>query len=325
MTKRIGITTTVPHEIIVAAGYVPVDLNNVFADDADSEAMVASAEDEGFPAGVCAWIKGLYAAMRAGRADAVVTVVNGDCSNTQSLAEVLRHRGIETIPFSFPAKPQPDLVERALQDFAAELGTELAAAERVRRDWQDIRRNLAELDRLAWRENKITSAELHHWLLSSSDFGGDANAFGRELDAFLDDARRRPAQPVALPLALLGVPPIFTDLFARLEERGARFVFCEVPRQFSMPYECRDLVEQFCRYTYPYDLNHRLDDLLPQLAERRVAGAVHYVQAFCHRQIDHIVIKDKSPIPVLALEGDRPGTLSGQAVTRLDAFLEMLA
>ena len=325
MSRRIGITSTIPHEIIVAAGAVPVDLNNVFVAAPRPGAMVELAEAEGFPAGVCAWIKGIYGAVRAGHVDTVVTVVNGDCSNTQALGEVLRHRGVETIPFSYPLEPEPRAVAHALRDFAQRLGVDLAEAEAVREAWRPVRAHLRELDRLAWEEGRLTSAELHHWLVSASDFGGDAADFDRRLTAFLDEARQRPPRKVSQRLALLGVPPIYNDLFAAVDERDAAVVFCEVPRQFAMPYDSPDLVDQFCRYTYPYDLNHRLADLRVEIDRRRVDGVVHYLQAFCHRQIEHIVIKDELDVPVLPLEGDRPGELPGQALTRLDAFLELLA
>jgi benzoyl-CoA reductase/2-hydroxyglutaryl-CoA dehydratase subunit BcrC/BadD/HgdB len=325
MSKRLGLTSTVPHEIIVAAGGRPIDLNNVFIADPQRDRMLDRAETEGFPPGVCAWIKGIYAAAVAGAADAVVTVTSGDCANTRALAEVLRHRGVDTIPFAFPPEREPADVARALADFAARLGTTMAKAEAVRRRWAPLRRRLAELDRLAWEEGRVGSAELHAWLVSASDFQGDADRFDAELQKFLRRAKRRRPAPAARRLALLGVPPIYDDLFAALETRGARIVFDEVPRQFAMPYDCADLVEQFCRYTYPYELPHRLNDLAGETARRGVHGVLHYLQAFCHRQIEHIVIKERLPLPTLALEGDRPGPLSGQLATRLDAFLEMLA
>ena len=325
MPKRLGLTTTVPHEIIVAAGGAPIDLNNVFLADPRRDGLLARAETEGFPAGVCAWIKGIYAAAMAGAVDAVVAVTNGDCANHRALAEVLRRRGVETISFAYPTERCASDVERALADFAARLGTTLARAEQVRRAWRPLRRRLVELDRLAWEDGRVHSAELHAWLVSTSDFQGDAERFDADLQAFLRRARRRKPAAAQRRLALLGVPPIYDDLFAALDARGARVVFDESPRQFAMPYDCADLIEQFCRYTYPYDLTHRLNDLQAEVARRRVDGALHYLQAFCHRQIEHIVIREALPVPVLAMEGDRPGPLSGQLATRLDAFLEMLA
>ncbi len=45
----IGITTTVPTEVLLAAGYQPVDLNNLFISDPDPERLVDIAEPAGFP------------------------------------------------------------------------------------------------------------------------------------------------------------------------------------------------------------------------------------------------------------------------------------
>ena len=47
--KRIGITTTIPVEIVYAAGCVPVDLNNSFITSDSAAALVAEAEYRGLP------------------------------------------------------------------------------------------------------------------------------------------------------------------------------------------------------------------------------------------------------------------------------------
>ena len=58
--KKIGITTTVPIEVCLAAGYQPVDLNNVFITDPNPERLINIAERAGFPLNCCSWIKGIY-------------------------------------------------------------------------------------------------------------------------------------------------------------------------------------------------------------------------------------------------------------------------
>jgi len=58
--EKIGITTTVPVEVIYAAGCVPVDLNNIFIASANPQQLVEGAELAGYPRNVCAWIKGIY-------------------------------------------------------------------------------------------------------------------------------------------------------------------------------------------------------------------------------------------------------------------------
>jgi benzoyl-CoA reductase/2-hydroxyglutaryl-CoA dehydratase subunit BcrC/BadD/HgdB len=61
--QRIGFTTTIPLEILVAAKRQPVDLNNLFITSGRSHELIEEAELAGFPRNVCGWIKGIYAAV----------------------------------------------------------------------------------------------------------------------------------------------------------------------------------------------------------------------------------------------------------------------
>ena len=57
----IGLTSTIPVEIVFAAGLKPVDLNNVFINSDKAQKLVAQAESAGFAHNICAWIKGSHA------------------------------------------------------------------------------------------------------------------------------------------------------------------------------------------------------------------------------------------------------------------------
>ncbi|MBI4643287.1 MAG: hypothetical protein HY743_06060, partial [Deltaproteobacteria bacterium] len=61
---KIGLTTTIPVEAVLAAGLTPVDLNNLFISSPQALARVSLAETAGFPRTVCAWVKGIYATLR---------------------------------------------------------------------------------------------------------------------------------------------------------------------------------------------------------------------------------------------------------------------
>ncbi len=87
--KKIGLTTTVPVEVIVAAGYKPVDLNNMFITSENYLKYIDIAERDGFPKSLCAWIKGIYGACLENNIKEIVGVMEGDCSNTKALIEVL--------------------------------------------------------------------------------------------------------------------------------------------------------------------------------------------------------------------------------------------
>ena len=146
--KRIGITTTVPIEVLLAAGFMPVDLNNVFITDADPERLVRKAERAGFPLNTCAWIKGIYSVCLEQKLDSVICVTTGDCSNTTMLMEVLKLRGIKTISFAFPETPDIDRMQIALESLADRLGTDMVNSEKVRKSLEPCRETLREIDRL---------------------------------------------------------------------------------------------------------------------------------------------------------------------------------
>lgn len=324
--KRIGITTTVPVEVILAAGAVPVDLNNLFVNDADPASLIAAAEKAGFPLNTCAWIKGIYgAAVRCGIED-VIGVTGGDCSNTLMLMEVLQHRGVKTIPFAYPSTP--DLVEitRAIDRLATDLGTTIGGAEAARLSLLPVRTLTAEIDRLTWQENKASGKENHFWLVSSSDFNESTAVFTAQAAAAVKEiSLRMPLPDDEIRLGFAGVPPVYAaEIYPYLENCGGRVVFNEVQRQFSMPYQTENLSEQYCRYTYPYATEYRIADIRQAVTERRLDGIIHYVQSFCHRAIGDIILRSKLDIPILTIEGNADFGLSQHLKTRLEAFLDML-
>ena len=126
-------------------------------------------------------------------------------------------------------------------------------------------------------------------------------------------------------MALLGIPPIFTDLFEFLAGLGVRVIFNEIPRQFSMPHHALGFVR-----TIP-PLHVPLQHFLPPRrhprrtrAAQQVEGVINYAQSFCYRQIQDIIMREKIEMPMLTLEGDRPGALDARSRLRLETFVEIL-
>jgi benzoyl-CoA reductase/2-hydroxyglutaryl-CoA dehydratase subunit BcrC/BadD/HgdB len=91
-----------------------------------------------------------------------------------------------------------------------------------------------------------------------------------------------------------------------------------------MPYGIRDIVDQYLRYTYPYSLGGRLEDIGQAVRERQLDGLIHYTQNFCFRQMYDILIRKSFSLPILTLEGDRPGPIDGRTAIRLETFVEIL-
>jgi len=322
---RIGITTTVPVEIILAAQHQPVDLNNIFITNSDPMNFVEQAEEAGFPRNCCGWIKGLYAvALNTANIDQVIAVTQGDCSNTQALMETYQLEGLKTIPFAYPEDRDYDVLKLQMDKLIAALGTTWDAVYCVRDQLRRVRTYLRELDRLTWQEDKITGFFNHLYLVSSSDFNGDAAVFEQDIARFIADARTRQPLKTELRLGFIGVPPIMPDIYDYVEKQGARVVFNEVQRQFSMPFAVNDLVEQYRLYTYPYGVFYRLEDIQKEISRRKLDGIIHYVQSFCFRQIEDMIFRKKIDIPIMTIEGDKPGKLDARTKLRLDSFLEMI-
>jgi len=322
--QRVGLTTTIPMEVIFAAGKAPCDLNNIFITSPQREAFLAKAEARGFPRNICGWIKGIYGATLAEGIQEVVAVTQGDCSNTHALMEVLQTAGVRIFPFAYPYDGDHTLlalqIERMMEHFAV---TEAQVRE-TKETLDRVRRKVHEIDRLTWQEGVVTGSENHLFLVSTSDMNGDWQVFEKEVDRFLIEAKKRSPLPNGVRLGYLGVPPIFTDLYDSVEELGARVVFNEIQRQFSMPFKTTDIIDQYLRYTYPYSIFTRLEDITREIHARKIDGLIHYVQSFCFRQVQDIILRQEIKIPILTIEGDRPAPLDARTRLRLESFVEML-
>ena len=321
----VGITTTVPIEVIYAAGRAVVDLNNAFITSADPGDLVDRAELAGFPRTLCGWIKGIYTAALDLGLQQVVAVTQGDCSNTCALMETLADAGVEIIPFAYPYDRDRDLLALQVEKLRARFGASPEAVAKTKRRLDAIRLKARRIDDLTWQSDAVTGRQNHYYQVTCSDMKSDPPAFAAELESFLAGLPdSEPLHPDGLRLGYIGVPPIVTDLYDHLEALGARVVFNENQRQFAMPFDTDDLVEQYRMYTYPYDIFWRLRNIEAEIARRGVEGVIHYTQNFCYHQIEDIIVRRHVEQPVLTLAAERPGPMDAGMRLRLESFVEML-
>jgi benzoyl-CoA reductase/2-hydroxyglutaryl-CoA dehydratase subunit BcrC/BadD/HgdB len=322
---KVGLTTTVPVEVLFAAGVVPVDLNNLFVGSKTAGDLIEVAERAGYPRNVCGWIKGIYGAvLREQDIRTVVAVTQGDCSNTHALMETLELEGIRIIPFAYPYDRDRRLLKAQIECLMEYFGVDWPAVNAAKERLDAVRRLVREIDRLTHAGDRVTGFENHHYQVCCSDFQGDVLRYRKKVESFLTGTRMRLSRRAGVRLGYIGVPPIFTDLYTYFEECGARVVFNETQRQFAMPYDTADLVEQYLLFTYPYGVFYRLKDITAEIERRNIAGVVHYAQSFCFRQIEDMIIRRILDVPILTIEGDRPEPLDARTKVRIDAFLEML-
>lgn len=324
--KKIGLTTTVPVEVLIASGYTPVDLNNVFVTSKDYTKYIDIAERDGFPKSLCAWIKGLYGACIDNNICEIVGVLEGDCSNTKALVEVLNLKGVKINPFLFTHSHKIEDVKKEIGKFMDIFKVDIEDVERVRNRLNEVRSLAKEIDRLTYVENKATGFENHLYQVSLSDFNGDVDGFEKELKSAISNIKKRKPNERKLRLGYIGVPPMTCDIYGFVEKFNGNIVYNEVQREFAFPRadKAKNIYEQYYDYTYPYDINYRIKDIKRQIKERKLDGIIHYTQAFCYRAVEDIVLKKELDIPILNIEGDKINHLDARTKLRLEAFLDML-
>lgn len=317
-------TSTVPIEVVYAAGLIPVDLNNAFIEAEDKLGLVEQAEAQGLPRNLCSWIKGIYAVSTHLNIERIIGVVEGDCSNTQALLDLWKEKGFNVITFSYPADRDLDVLKFQMERLMQHLSTDWKKVEETKLELDEVRKKVWELDELTWQANQVKGFENHFYQVGASDFRGNPKKFGQALSKLIEEVKQRKPFKHPVRLAYVGVPPIFPEIYSYLESIGARVVLNEVQRQFSMPFKWSDLVERYLQYTFPYDVFHRLKDIKHEIQKRQIDGVIHYTQSFCHRAIHDIIIRKEVEVPVVTIEGDKPGDLDVRTKLRLQTFVEML-
>lgn len=321
----VGFTTTVPVEIIFAGKFIPCDLNNIFISDKNPMRFIERAEKDGFPKSMCNWIKGIYGVILEEGVETVITVMEGDCSNTQALAEILTYKGVKVIPFSYPYDRDKKVLKREIEKLKHELSVETKELAHIEKGIKQTRLNLQEIDRMTWQEKVVTGYENHLWLVRASDMLGDYNQYNDMAGAFIETVKTRKRNE-GISIGYIGVPPIFIDLHDFVEENGAHIVFNETQRQFSLPYFSKDtdIVKRYRYYTYPYGIFLRIEDIKREIKRRKIKGIIHYVQAFCYRVMEDVILRDVLDVPFITIEGDLPSKLDSRTKLRIEAFIEMI-
>lgn len=324
--KTIGITTTVPIEVLLAAGYKVIDLNNLFITSENYSDYIDLAERDGFPKSSCAWVKGIYGACLKNNINEIVGVIEGDCSASRAQLEVLRFNGIKVYPFAYPSRHSYNDVKNSIDDFIKLFNLSYEEVETFREKLSEIRNLSRQLDLLSYVDNKATGFENHLFQVMLSDINGDSIACKNLIGSKIEEIKARSVLKQKLRLAYIGVPPMTCDLYDFVESKNARIVYNEVQREFAFPRHDRakNIYEQYFDYTYPYDLEFRISEIKKQVEDRKIDGIIHYTQAFCHRAIEDIVIKKHFDIPVLTIEGDKLNHLDSRTRLRLEAFLDMM-
>ncbi len=322
---RVGVFSTVPVEVILAAGMVPQDVNNLFVTNPEPMQLLHAADEGGVPRNICAWTRGLYGATIANNLGTIVVVPCGDCTNNVTMSELLERVGIRVIRFNYPVPGHDERahLERELATFAEELGTTLEAANRTWEELKPLRELLRQVDEMGVAGGQLPAARARLLLLESTDFNGNPELFARRLSRGLEEARPSP-DGRGPRVAVFGIPTILDDLAQTLEEMGARPVLWETERDFAMIEPADSLVDQYLNYAYPRGLDARLERFVQLAEERRVESVLINAQAFCHHNLELKRVEEAlAGYPTLVLESDVPGQVAARDRIRLEGFLSL--
>ena len=324
--KNVGITTTIPVEVIFASGNIPIDLNNIFIGSDKYAEYIDFAEKEGLPKSMCAWIKGLYGACLKNNINTIVGVLEGDCSNTKVLSELLAEKGVEVVPFSYPYDNNINKLKKSIDELIYYFNIDIDKVENIREQLNLIRDRALYIDHLTYKENKASGFENHLNLVSTSDFNRDYIMFSQYIEDNIRIIEKKDKFRDKIRLAYIGVPPMTVDIYQFLEERESRIVYNEVQREFAFPRnkDAKNIYEQYTDYTYPYNLKIRLNEIKKQIKLRKIDAVIHYTQAFCHRAAENIIIKKELDVPLLNIEGDKLKFLDARTKLRIEAFIDMV-
>jgi len=99
----------------------------------------------------------------------------------------------------------------------------------------------------------------------------------RELEDAISSIEKREPKTESKRIGYIGVPPINADIYEFIESLDARVVYNEVQRQFTMADSVgiEDIVEEYRRFTYPYGIRGRLEDIPPGEKERLMGYTLH--------------------------------------------------
>jgi benzoyl-CoA reductase/2-hydroxyglutaryl-CoA dehydratase subunit BcrC/BadD/HgdB len=306
---KIGITALVPPEAIYAHGHSSVDVNNLVP----SSCLKPKVK-------LCAWtaIWREIIIRKELELDSLIVVASGDCYNSIVDGQKVESKGYPVKYFFYPFDGNSDEMKKEIEKLSLFLGEK--TNEEIYENIYRLKKESMELDK---RRSKyeLWGSDLFPFLISFSDMGGNISALHKKIEQF---EYREDVE--GIPIALIGIPPIYFDFHEITENIGFHIVFDELPFEFIRL--CgkneREIANSYASYSFARDLEYRTNLLKKELKKRKVEGIVHYTQFPCHHILEDEILRKKLPYPMLTIQGDLPQKTPEQIKLRLEAFYEML-
>lgn len=307
----VGITALVPPEVIYSCGAVPTDLNNFVP------------FQKTYPKRkLCAWTATWREMLirRVVDIDMLVVVSGGDCYNSLTDGQYVEMCGFKTHYFSYPWEGSVNYMEKEIEKLANTLGD--IKNEDIIEEIYAVKKMGLELEK---KRHNIRPSDAFSISVSFSDLGGNPGNFRRKIDSVLSTERNIDG----IPVALIGIPPIYSNFHDVAHSIGIKIVYDEMPYEFVRisPKKWSEIPREYVNYTFSRPLKYRIENLKKEIKKRNVKGIIHYTQCSCHHCLEDTIIREKISslgIPMLTVQGDLPGEMPEQIRLRLEAFKERL-
>ena len=306
---KVGITALVPPEVIYAHGHSSIDVNNLVPYSQLKPKVK-----------LCAWTA-IWRDLIIKREivlDSLIVVASGDCYNSVVEGEKVASSGYPVAYFFYPFDGNKKEMEMEIKKLSAFLGGEGDGG--VYEKIYELKKKAMILDEERWK-GEIWGKDLFPLIVSFSDLGGSIDEMQKKIEEF-DYSN----SVEGIPIALIGVPPIYADFHHIAESIGFHIVFDELPYEFIRlrGRDEEEVAHNYANYSFARDIKYRINLLKKELKRRNVKGVIHYTQFPCHHILEDEILRKELPYPMLTLQGDLPQKTPEQIVLRLEAFHEML-
>lgn len=332
-----------PQEILHALGRVPVRIFPTASDGADAEPYLHK--------NFCALLKVTLASFLEHSASAGLegVIFSDTCDGQRRLYDVWRAyvkvpalafldlpRRADALGQEFYAAALSQLIAKLEEHFgrtltADALADSIRVYNRQRALWNELR--------AAWTVGRIPTRT--YYALRDTRLTCDPVTASAEIERALNSAPPSAGDAASTRILLMGSLQVHRGLIDAVEKHGARVVAedsaCDerevsaaIPEQGTRDELIRALAVAYLDAPAPRlrDLTRRLDDLGRLATARRAQGVICSYYKFCDLfLVEFPVVKRffrEKGIPILLLEDEGDAALSGQARTRLEAFVEMI-
>jgi len=308
---RVGITAIVPPEIIYSTNHSPLDLNNFVP-----QSNVHPKNK------LCAWTATWRDLILENKIeiDKLIVVAGGDCQNSLVDAEKIELKKKISTHYFFYQFGDKKHFENEIKKLIDFLGEDVDKD--VLREVYKIKKLAKKVDELCYKD-KINGKDAFYTTISASDLKGNPNAYKKEIENLLNNEEN---VEYRYRIAVIGIPPIFSDFYEYLNEINVHCVYNELPYEFVRMggNSIKSIVDTYSTYTFANHITKRIKIIKKELKKRKVDGVIHYTQMSCHHKLEDEILREFIDYPMLTIEGDIPQKTPEQTKLRIEAFIELL-